>query len=59
MNPIPIATKMSYIVSAAGKYRRNTDISQPNAPSTAPVVRSNRFMICSAIQPTMLSRMPM
>ena len=56
--PTASATKTLYIVSAAGKYRRNTAISQPSAPKTEVVTRSRPAITCSAIHSTMPSRIP-
>ena len=53
------ATKISYIVLAAGKYRRNTLMSQPRAPKTDVLIKSRPYMICSAIHSTMPSKIPM
>ncbi len=53
------ATRRLYMVSAAGKYRRNVFMSQPNAPKTEGLIISRPYMICSAIHSTMPSKMPM
>lgn len=59
MSPIARATKTLYMVSAAGKYRRNESILQPSAPRTDVEIMSSRFIICSAIHSTILSKIPM
>lgn len=56
---MPRASNTSYMVCAAGKYRRNTVMSQPSVPKTDVLTRSRPYMTCSAIHSTMLSRMPM
>ena len=58
ISPIANATKVSYMVSAAGKYRRNTLMSQPSAPKTDVLIKSRPCMTCSAIHSTMPSKMP-
>lgn len=58
-SPMAVATKIWYMVLAAGKYRRKVPMSHPRAPSTETEIRSSPFITCSAIHSTMPSRIPM
>ena len=58
-SPTPIQTKISYMVSAAGKYRLKVFMSQPSAPNTEVEIRSSRFMTWVASHSTMPSKIPM
>ena len=52
------ATKILYIVFAAGKYRVKVDMLQPNAPKTDVLIKSSPLMTCSAIHSTIPSSIP-
>ena len=53
-----VATKILYMLLAAGKYRRNVLMSHPKAPRTEVVMRSRPFMTCSEIHSTIPSKIP-